>query len=145
MLPITYYNKRHASVSYDPKIKAPKVIWKDFTSIDDYKETLEATFEVIKKHQCTQWISDQKETKIVPKEASQWLKTVFIPKAAKAGVKKVALILSKDIFSQLYAKRLEQNIKTLGLTIKYFNYYQNETAHRWVSDLHTFKNTQKFL
>lgn len=132
MTPIEYYNKKHATVSYHSDINAPVIVWKGFASTEDYKETLEEAYKIIVKHNCTQWLSDQRKAKVVPKEANEWLKTVYIPKAARTGIKKVVAVLSEDIFSQLFVKGLAQTIQAASVTIKYFEQSQYQAGYNWL-------------
>lgn len=59
-----------------------------------------------------------------------WINTHWIPLAKKSGLRKVANLVSHQIFSKFSAQQLEQRIE--GIT--YHNFENKEEAEKWLTE-----------
>lgn len=73
----------------------------------DFKDVLLEILEFIKKERPTWYLANTQDFQfsIVP-EVQDWANEVFIPQIVELGVKKMAVILSSDIFAQVSVQQV---------------------------------------
>lgn len=103
-----------------------------YLPVEYIKQAALLYLEEIKKNPCPRLLNDNREVEGVWDEANQWLAEEWIPAALAAGLKKFAHIYSPDLYAQLSADFLADNVeKTPGaFEIRLFDSY--DTALEWL-------------
>jgi isocitrate dehydrogenase kinase/phosphatase len=103
-------DEHYVLVQLDEEHKIIEVIWKKFAMSRQYRQTIELAYQAILEHDLVGWLSDMTNASVVAMEDQHWMKNVMIPKGVAAGISKVAIVDSKDIFSQKFVRSIESNM-----------------------------------
>ncbi len=123
-------NNESAILEFNEPLNSMEVYWKGYTKSGQYREMMEKAYDAIVQHGATQWLSDMTNSGVSSTEDQQWVMTEFIPKCAKAGVTRVAIVLSKDVFARFYADKFKSSLSEHASFDKYFA--TREKAHEWL-------------
>lgn len=96
--------------------------WKGFVKGDLIKEAHESVLKFIQEHEVNGIVEDVVDFTGPFSEVNEWFINYWVPKALKIGLKKAAVVMSKNIFTQLSVQDLQENptFKELGLGYRIF-------------------------
>jgi len=123
-------NHEKAVLRYNEETNAIELIWKQTQDEDTYKMMFTKGLEAVIERDATGWLSDIRKEGIVGAAASEWVQKVIIPKAIAHSLKKVAVVMDKDIYRQFYFKNVIR--KTTGQMMHYFD--SEEDAKSWLKE-----------
>jgi len=124
------FERKYVSVNYNQKFDAVEIIWNGFANEAQYKETISAALQILLDNQCKNWLADQTNARAVSPKVLDWAQKEIIPKAVEAGARKIAMVVSKDIFNKMFADSVKSYIeKEIGGETAYFQ--DRESAEKW--------------
>jgi hypothetical protein len=88
-------------ISFDAQNRIVYVKWSGFLKIDDTKRACRVLIDFIRQNRISLHLSEQTELKVLSKDVQEYLVHTFFPEAEQAGLRKLAVQLSEDIFAQL--------------------------------------------
>ena len=127
---ISIIENEYVSVIYKTRINTIEVIWKKFSPSNMYRETLIRCYDAIISYKIRYWISDMTYAGVVSIKDQKWVIEEFIPKGIKAGIEKIGIVLSKDIFNQIYTEDVKNSLNPK--VFSYFNILSE--AEKWMSE-----------
>ncbi|OJJ17845.1 hypothetical protein BKI52_28720 [marine bacterium AO1-C] len=130
---IHYLNEDFARVNYYPQNNLVEVIWHKSNTNNQYRQTITAAYNVVVKYGANKWISDMRNGGVISIDNQKWLKEEMVPKAVRSGLRRVALVVSKDIFNLFYAKNIKNTLQE-SFQSKYFD--DVEKAYQWLLEAH---------
>ena len=105
--------------------------WKGFVPSAKYREALEKSLEIAKKHKIRNWISDLRQMKVLSGKDQEWAGTVWLSNAVASGFyRKQAVIMSEDVFGQASAKNILTTVQNQQIEIQSF--VRMEDAKKWL-------------
>ena len=115
-------NNEFASVFYDETGNSIITVWKKPATTESYQAIFSIILHKIIEYGCDSYISDIFYQGLVATENRLWLQNEIIPKAYKAGLRKVAIIAPSDVFSRFYVESVKTGaaIETLDIDFRYF-------------------------
>ncbi len=120
------YQEKQVVLKHLVELKSSLIAWNGFPSHEHYKNAMEQAYELIKREGLSHWISDQRNLKTLSPDNQKWVNEVFIPKVlSTTPVKKVAIIVGKDIFTQAAMSRIKEALEKANLPIRYFEDMQS--------------------
>jgi len=121
------YENSFILIKHDDKQNLVIDKWKketDSMTDDEYRATAEIQVKMLEELNPKNWVVDMSQLgfSLVP-NTQEWADTVLFPRILKAGIKKIAFIISPDIFAQISVEQLmdEKNVKTSEFEICYFD------------------------
>lgn len=125
-----YFQDTYVIVSWDESTQAVTVVWKGFVTLDKVRTGLEKALELYQAKGKGKWLADT--TQILPfgKEAERWMNEDWFPRAIKAGVKKMALLIPKSSLGKMSLESLMGKVPGTDLTTAYFD--NQEAAKKWL-------------
>ena len=111
-------------------IEAVRMEWKKYAAGKDFRNGLDTGLELIRKKNSSRWLADLRKMQVVNQEDQQWSNDDWFPRAIKAGIRKMAIIVPMDIFGKMSVNRIMQNISDIGLSTQYFD--SVEDAIEWL-------------
>ncbi len=124
------FESEKADLRYNEETNTIELIWKKYQDEETYKDVFTKGLGFLKECNATGWLSDIRQEGVVNPTNSDWLKTEIIPEAVRSGLKKIAVIMEKDVFKSFYvkgiSKSLEKNI------IQYFD--DPTEANEWLKN-----------
>lgn len=109
-----------AEVNYNQLLRAVEIKWNGFAEPDQHRRVLEYALQIMRDYRCSIWISDMSNGKSVPREAIEWLKKTFVPKAMQLGIRKMGFLVTGNAFAKLHAANLKTATKQHGIEMEYF-------------------------
>ncbi len=108
--------------------------WKEATDAmtdEEYKTLALKQVAVLEEKKPFNWLVNLAELKFaLTPQTQEWADGLF-PRILNAGVKKIAFIISSDVFAQISVEQLmeEKNVKTANFEIHYFD--NEKDALKW--------------
>lgn len=94
------FNKPYVEISFDEETQVLIARWIGFLKTDDLKTGCTELINFIKKNNIKNHLSDHTRLKILSKEAQEYLGGTWFPEVAGLGLRKVAVLVSDDVFAQ---------------------------------------------
>lgn len=116
----TIFNEHNATVAYEKDLNAIRVIWKTQNTSAEYRKTLTAALDGIKKYKAAHYLGDVNKQGVVSPNDRKWFQDNIIPEAVKNGLKRAAMVLPEDIFKKYYLNQVKNTTDTLKLDMRYF-------------------------
>jgi len=117
-----------ALLQYNEKTNSIELIWKKFHDEQTYRQMFTRGLEYQIKHKASGWLSDIRNEGVVSPRNSEWLQNEILPKAVANGLKKIAVVMQKDVFKEFYVSNIKK--KAGNDMMKYFG--NTEDANAWL-------------
>lgn len=106
--------------------------WKGFIPSSKYREGLDKSLDLAKKHKIKNWISDIRLMKVIGVKDQEWAGTEWLSKTVSAGCyKKQAVIMSEDVFGQASANNILTTVQNQQIEIR--NFTNMDDAKKWLA------------
>lgn len=92
------------SIEYLSDANAGQGIWKGHALKDQYKEGMNKALELIKERKLERWIADLTDLGVISGENQKWTNEVWFPQVLEAGLKRMAIVVSKDVLCNMATK-----------------------------------------
>jgi hypothetical protein len=109
-----YYETEAIRVSYDEELQLGKGEWKGFVSSDIYRSTALHLLEFVTEHRIMRWLSDRSQMKAIRQQDQQWMAEEFIPKIIDSPLRRMANVLSPDVFKNMDMEQIIRRRSSLG-------------------------------
>ena len=119
-------------LTYKVEIESVVLVWKGFVKSEEYRTVMTEAYETAKLHKAKNWLSDMTNAKVVTQEDQKWVNEYLIPEGYKIGVKKVGMVLSENVFNEMFAKKLGANINDFDDNISVGYFYTMDQAEEWI-------------
>ncbi len=96
-----------------------RLIWKMNCSSESYRYTYKKVLDLVKKSDVQFLVADIRKLKLVAPSDRKWLQQRIMPKLFRYGIKKVAAVVSGDIFMQKHLSHINKSAAE-GQTVKQF-------------------------
>jgi hypothetical protein len=96
----------------------------------EFRQILTTGIELMKKHEATKWLSDDRENSVLSPEDSEWAMKEWFPNAKNAGWKFWALVVPTDILARMNLKQFVDDYHQQGLRIMVFT--DPDQAMEWL-------------
>ena len=95
--------------------------WNGFLTEDQVREGCKTMTEYIRTNDIKTHLSDHRELKVLSKDVQNYLTQEWFPEVEKVGLKKVAALVSQDVFAKATVDKVNQLVELGGLSINTFN------------------------
>ena len=126
-----YYETDIIRVSYDPELQLGVGEWKDFASSEKIRSTAMRSLDFVNEKGITRWLADRRNMKAIRQQDQQWTVDVFIPKMLASPLRRMASIVSKDIFNKMAMEQIIRRSGGLG-NIALHDFDNFEDAMAWL-------------
>lgn len=106
-----YFETEAIRVSYDEELQLGVGEWKGFVSSKDIQAIALHSLEFVNQYGITRWLADRRKMKAIRQQTQQWTVEEFVPKLLESPLRRMATIVSEDIFNQM---AIEQILKRSG-------------------------------
>lgn len=123
------YTATNIEISHDPQTNILFCNWIGLQDVDGLKKSGQIILDTLKKKKCSKVLNDNTNVIGPWYHSVDWTSSTWFPEMIDAGLKQFAWVCSKDIFSQLSAKRAIPE----GNVVKAFHKYAE--ALEWLTKL----------
>jgi len=125
-----YAEKSYIQIVYNEEIKVVEMHWKTFTTSAELKEGLNTGIKCIEEMQAHKWIGNVCKLGVIGEDDQKWSNEDWFPRALKAGITRMAVIVSDDIFNQMSVDEIMQRVPQINFESQYFS--SVEEAREWL-------------
>ncbi len=123
-----YFESKYVEVLFDESINTGIGNWNGFVSGEEYKTGLNKALELLKEKKTHKWIGNLSNMEAITEEDQRWANEVWFPNALAAGMKRLGVVVSKDIFNQMSVEEMLNKVESLDLVTQYFDNLENAKA-----------------
>jgi hypothetical protein len=124
-----YFDKKFLQIEYLEDIHAGIGNWNGFVSENDYKEGLNKMIDFYIEKKVSKWIANLSKMEAISPELQEWANNDWFPRALKAGVQYMAIIVPEDVFNQFAVENIMTKVGE-ALTTHYFS--NVDDAKKWI-------------
>ncbi|GGK57643.1 hypothetical protein ACD591_15525 [Rufibacter glacialis] len=107
--------------------------WQDFVPSEVYREGLLEAIQVSRKEHLLSWVMDMKHMKVIRQADQEWTLSTWFPQFQLLGVKRLAFVVSDDIFNQMAVSSMVAALRPkFHAEVEYFQ--ESTTALRWAQE-----------
>jgi len=114
-------NESYCHIYFDEQDNIIYAEWKGFLKPDQVRKGCSIMTDYIKNHKVKVHLSDHRNLRVLTKEVQTYLTEEWFPEVEKAGLKKVAALVSEDVFAKATVDNVNTTAKVGSLVIKTFN------------------------
>ena len=118
---MVYFESNTVKVSYNNAGALAVTEWSGFSTFEKSQEGNMKSLELIQQKRTRKWLVDSRKGTVMTQDTLKWINEVFNPMVVQAGVKKIAVVLSDNVFSQLGVKNISTHLEEYDLEIHNFN------------------------
>ncbi len=96
----TLLKESYVHIYFDTQNRIVYAKWIGFLRIEETKRACRFLIDFIKQNKITLHLSEQTELKVLSKDVQEYLTGTCFPELEQNGLRKVAVLLSEDIFAQ---------------------------------------------
>jgi hypothetical protein len=122
------YQTSTVTVEIEEKTKVMTQKWNGYSSSQVFREAIDKSLDAVKKHGVKAILNDTLEQAVVKPEDSQYAASVM-PKLFMSGLKAMAIVLPKSVFTQMTIKKFQEDTK--GANVKPFS--STADASEWIA------------
>lgn len=122
--------KPYVELSYDEEHKVLITKWKGLLDLEQVRSTIEFGIEFVREHGIRYNLNDHTALKVLSPGVQQYLVEEGHLGLEKAGLRKIAVKLAKDIFAQATVRKVNRVENYDNLQIQVFSSY--EDAYDWL-------------
>jgi hypothetical protein len=119
----------YATITWEEENNLIFLDWNGFLTVDLVKEGSEELLKIIKQTRCANVLVDNRKVSGPWQAANEWYQTDWNPRAAKAGLTDMGVIMSENIFTQLSLQGFVKVTKGV-YTVNIFN--AEIPARKWI-------------
>jgi poly(A) polymerase Pap1 len=127
----TVFKESFVHISFDAQNRIIYAKWIGFLKLEDTKRACRVLIDFIKQNRVTLHLSEQTELKVLSKEVQEYLAGTCFPELDQNGIRRVAVLLSEDIFAQATVSNVNTKATVNKLQINTFGSAQK--AHDWLT------------
>jgi hypothetical protein len=125
-------DEKFVKIDYDNVQKTVVAKWNGFLRLEELQKGCKAINNHVKKEKLTKHLSDQTQLKVLVKEVQDYIGEVWFDEVEKLGLRRIAILLSDDIFTQASVNKVNLNAQYKGLQINSFNSLNQ--CYEWLSE-----------
>jgi predicted enzyme involved in methoxymalonyl-ACP biosynthesis len=114
-------NESFVKIWHDTETQILHANWKGFLQPNQVKKGCDVMTEYIKKKGVSLHLSNHMELKVLSKEVQEYLTQQWFPATEKVGLRKIAALVSEDVFAKATVDKVNSTGKVGKLTIATFN------------------------
>ena len=103
---MVYIDTPNALVMWDSVTRSVILEWRNFVFGDEYRGALDAVIKAMEEHRSNKVLSDSRRMRAIPQDDQDWLLKEWVPRAYKAGLKHMAIVLPKSTLGQMTLHQL---------------------------------------
>lgn len=96
-----YFQEKYVTIYVDRAQYLARAVWNGFLSSENYRSGSQICINLIYNQNISKWLADNRKMKAIRKQDQEWTVEHMVPKLARSPLRKMATIVSEDIFNQM--------------------------------------------
>lgn len=110
-------NEKYVEIFFEEEAKIVTARWIGYLKLDEVKNGCSLLTDFIKSNPGVQHLSDHTQLKVLSKEVQEYLTGVWFAEVAGIGLKKIAVLVSEDVFAQATVNKVNTKAQVNDLKI----------------------------
>jgi len=127
------FKENYCRIFFDHDEEILHAQWLGFLKSDQVRKGCAIMTDYIENQNVKGHLSDHRELRVLAKEVQDYLTEEWFPEVEKAGLARVAALVSEDVFAKATVDKVNTTAKVGSLVIKTFNSYDNCVT--WLSEV----------
>ena len=127
----TFFDSKHVMIHWDASALAVTMQWKRPAQYQPFRDGLEVAINQVEEAKASRVVADHSMLNLQDEDEAHFLKQ-WLPRAAKAGVQRIAVVVPRRQYVQIPKTRLMQRMKSSGMLLHYFD--DMDEARIWVKE-----------
>jgi hypothetical protein len=119
------------TVDYDAEVPCVIMTWRGYATTGEFRAANERVLAALAQRKASKLLGDIKEFVLIGSEDQAWLSSDWIPRAVRAGLRKVALTSPAFYFNRVAVESVGQRLDPDALILKHFD--DREAARAWLA------------
>ncbi|WP_210462258.1 STAS/SEC14 domain-containing protein [Rufibacter roseolus] len=126
-----YYQTTGLTLSYDEDHATAYAVWNGFLASPELREAVLQCLELMESKGITRWLADNRKMKAIRQADQQWFLSNVIPRMLQSSLRRMATLVSEDMFNKMAVEQLLQRAGNLDhLAMRDFN--DEKEALEWL-------------
>ncbi|MBP7282797.1 MAG: hypothetical protein KBA66_14540 [Leptospiraceae bacterium] len=104
-----------------------------FLKGDYIRNQLNGGVDLLIKHKAKKWLSDNRNVGPHTADDTEWINTIWLPNAIKAGWKFWALVQPESVIAQMNLRTITKTFADMGVTVQVFS--DPDIALKWLESV----------
>jgi hypothetical protein len=128
---MVYFENTHATIRWDEEDRIASIEWHGFADGEDYRRLLNMLLELLEQKSASRILADSRKAKVVTPADQEWVSSTWSPRANKAGLRSVALLVPESMVAKMSLERMRvRYMASTGGRVQYFT--DAEDAKKWL-------------
>lgn len=127
-----FLDESWVTIRWDGKHKCLHTEWKAFATSAEFRAALMKALAAIKKKGAIAYLGDGRKVKVIVRKDQEWVNEVWVPLAAEAGLRRVALVTSASGLGKLNVQDAVSLVGDRGLLMHRFD--SVPAAEEWIAE-----------
>lgn len=123
------FDSKYVLIHWEAPTATVFLQWRRAAQYAPFRDGLEAGLAQVAEHGARRVVADHSMLNLQEEDEAHFSKQ-WVPKAAKAGVQRLAVVVPRRQYAQIPKTRLEQRLKSGQLTLHYFD--NMDEARLWI-------------
>lgn len=127
------YEKPYLQIHVAEQPGLIRTVWFGFALSEEVREGMLEALRHVRENNVTRWLADYRQRRIITPEDQQWIADTFLPQLATAGLRRLAIVESENVFGRLSVTGpLSRASDHINWEIGYFD--SPDEALRWLNE-----------
>lgn len=129
---MVHLDESYLTITYDADTASVIMQWKSFATSEEFRHGLNQGLQLIKEKNASNWLADLRKMEAIDPEDEQWSNEDWFPRALQAGISRMAIVPSEDIFNSIAVENIMNAVTGTDLVTHYFK--TPEEAKGWLKE-----------
>ncbi len=130
---MNYFDNQFMTISWNKTLRIVEQKWKGQATSQNFRASAKKALALLKEKKATKLLRDTRKMTVILPGDQEWTKKDWMPRMAKAGLKKVAIVISGHGVAQLSVNKMKEAIHTEEYGVKRALFDDIEQARNWLN------------
>lgn len=131
-----YYQDSYLELYYNRQNQTARAVWHGFLSGETLRQAIKQCTQLLETEKPLNWLADNRQMKAIRRKDQEWIQAYLIPKIVASSLRKMATLVSEDIFNRMAVEELYARASS-QITFDH-QYFKNEiAATQWLTQKHS--------
>ncbi|WP_027002728.1 hypothetical protein [Hugenholtzia roseola] len=135
MTSICIFESPTAELLYLSEFSALWLTWRKQANHQEYRQILSKVLDYMQERRVNLFISNMQKAGVVSIENQTWFREQAVPQAVELGLKRVAIVLSEDVFNRFYLTQAVQKLAQQGLNLEFHYFKSIAPIESWLNQM----------
>ena len=128
-----YFQAPYFTLYYNKQQRLARAVWNGFLNSEEFRTASNTCLDLVEEQQTLYWLADNRKMKAIRQHDQDWFVQSILPRLAKSSLRKMATLVSEDIFNRMAVASLESKANEV---VNFDTYYfkSEKEALAWLTE-----------